>query len=224
MEDRERALGFRLNQRAAVQSGVVLAALAVGCWAVLLWMGNEMPTGFGLWIGAWTAMMAAMMLPSATPLVVVYGGRAKPLDAILVMAGYLLVWAAVGLAAYEVHMRVMDPRDGIVAGVLIAAGAYQFTPLKEACLSRCRNPADFLVTHWHRGRLGALRIGVEHGAYCVGCCWMLTVVLVLVGAMALGWVALIALAVAAEKLLPQGQAIARVIGVALITGGTVVAT
>jgi predicted metal-binding membrane protein len=224
VEDRERALGSGLNERAAVQSGVLVAALAAGCWALLLWMDDEMPMAFGLWIGAWTAMMAAMMLPSASPLVLLYARRGNTADSALLMGGYLLVWAAVGLVAYEADRRVMDPGDGLVAGVLIAAGAYQFTPLKSGCLRRCRNPADFLVTHWHPGPVGALRIGMEHGAYCIGCCWTLMAVLVLVGAMALGWVAVIALAVAAEKLLPQGQALARVVGIALITAGIVVGT
>jgi predicted metal-binding membrane protein len=112
----------------------------------------------------------------------------------------------------------------VIAAVLVGAGIYQFTPLKNACLRRCRNPADFLVTHWHAGSTGALRLGVEHGAYCVGCCWTLMAVLVLVGAMALAWVAVIALAVAAEKLLPEGQALARVVGIALLAGGIVSAT
>jgi predicted metal-binding membrane protein len=121
-------------------------------------------------------------------------------------------------------MHVPDPGTAVVAVVLIGAGVYQFTPLKNACLGRCRAPTDFLVTHWHPGRAGAVRIGVEHGLYCVGCCWALMAVLVVVGAMALAWVAVIALAVAAEKLLPQGAALARVVGVALVTGGILIAT
>jgi predicted metal-binding membrane protein len=213
-----------MNERAAFQSGLVLAAVAGAAWIFLLAMGDEMPMSAGLWIGAWTVMMAAMMLPSAAPLVLLYGGRTNTFDSTLLMGGYLLVWGAVGLAAYAVDSRVMDPPDGVVAGVLIAAGIYQFTPLKHACLRRCRNPANFLVTHWRGGSAGAVRIGVEHGAYCVGCCWTLTAVLVVVGAMALVWVAVIALAVAAEKLLPQGEALVRVVGVALVTGGILVAT
>jgi predicted metal-binding membrane protein len=213
-----------LTERTAIQSGVVLAAVAGASWIFLLATSDAMPMSAGLWIGAWTVMMAAMMLPSAAPLVLLYGGRTNPVDSTLLMAGYLLVWASVGLAAYAVDTHVMDPPDGVVAGVLIGAGIYQFTPLKEACLRRCRNPADFLMTHWHGGSAGAVRIGVEHGAYCVGCCWTLMAVLVLVGAMALAWVAVIALAVAAEKLLPQGEALVRVVGVALVTGGILVAT
>jgi predicted metal-binding membrane protein len=139
------------------------------------------------------------------------------------MAGYVLVWAAVGLAAYEISMRIMDPGDGAVAAVLLLAGVYQLTPLKSACLKRCRSPLDFLVTHWRNGRLGALRLGAEHGAYCVGCCWALMVVLVVAGAMGLVWVIAIGLAVAAEKLLPAGQWLGRVGGIALVVAGIAVA-
>jgi predicted metal-binding membrane protein len=139
------------------------------------------------------------------------------------MTGYLLVWAAVGLAAYAVDMRVMDPEDGLVGAVLIGAGIYQLTPLKTACLKRCRNPVNFLVTHWRRGHTGALRLGAEHGAFCVGCCWGLMAVLVVAGAMGLIWVIAIAAAVAAEKLLPAGPWLGRALGVALMVGGIVVA-
>jgi predicted metal-binding membrane protein len=212
-----------VNQRAAVQSGILLAALAAACWALLFTVGDEMPMAAGLWLGAWTAMMAAMMLPSAAPIVLLYGGRTNTLDSTLLMGGYLLAWTLVGLAAYEVDMRVMGPGDGAVAAVLIAAGLYQLTPLKTACLKRCRNPVDFLVTHWHRGRLGALRLGTEHGAFCVGCCWGLMAVLVVAGAMGLVWVVAIAAVVAGEKLLPGGPWLGRVGGVALLAGGIVVA-
>jgi predicted metal-binding membrane protein len=212
-----------VNQRAAVQSGLLLAAVAAGCWALLLMMGDEMPMGAGLWLGAWTVMMAAMMLPSAAPLVLLYGRRANTTDSTLLMAGYLLVWAAVGLAAYAIDMRIMDPREGAIAGVLIGAGVYQLTPLKSACLKQCRSPVDFLVTHWHGGRTGALRLGAEHGAYCVGCCWALMVVLVVAGAMGLVWVIAIAAAIAAEKLLPGGQRLGRLGGIALVATGIIVA-
>lgn len=212
-----------MRDRAALWSGMLLAAVAGGCWALLLTMGDAMPMGAGLWLGAWTAMMGAMMLPSAAPLVLLYGRRSNTVDSTLLMAGYLLVWALVGLAAYGVDMRLPDPGDGAVAGVLIAAGLYQLTPLKSACLRRCRNPLDFLVTHWRRGRLGALRLGAEHGAFCVGCCWGLMAVLVVAGAMGLIWVVAIAGAIAAEKLLPAGQWLGRVGGIALLAAGIVVA-
>jgi predicted metal-binding membrane protein len=209
--------------RATVQSGVVLAAVAGTSWLLLFAMDDEMPMGPGLWLGAWTVMMAAMMLPSAAPIVLLCGRRSSTPDSTLLMTGYLLVWAAVGLAAYAVDMRVMDPEDGLVGAVLIGAGIYQLTPLKTACLKRCRNPVNFLVTHWRRGHTGALRLGAEHGAFCVGCCWGLMAVLVVAGAMGLIWVIAIAAAVAAEKLLPAGPWLGRALGVALMVGGIVVA-
>ena len=212
-----------MNERAVLQSGVLLALASATAWAVLLAMGDEMPMGAGLWLGAWTVMMAAMMLPSASPLVLLYAKRSTVVHSGLLGAGYLFVWAAIGLAAYEVEMRLPDPGNAAVAAVLIGAGIYQFTPLKHACLRRCRNPVDFLMTHWHRGKLGALRLGLEHGAFCVGCCWALMAVLVVAGAMGLVWVIAIAVAVAAEKLLPAGELFGRLAGVGLLVAGVVVA-
>jgi predicted metal-binding membrane protein len=201
-----------------------LAAVSVAAWIAVVVMGDDMPMGPALWLLAWTTMMAAMMLPSAAPLFLLYEKQGGAVGSGLLGAGYLAVWAAVGIVAYEIDMHLPDPGTAVVAVVLVGAGIYQFAPLKDGCLRRCRAPADFLVTHWHAGSTGAVRIGLAHGAYCVGCCWTLMAVLVLVGAMALAWVALIALAVAAEKLLPRGEAFARVVGVALVTGGILVAT
>jgi predicted metal-binding membrane protein len=119
-------------------------------------------------------------------------------------------------------MRLPDPSNRIVGAVLIGAGLYQLTPLKAACLKGCRNPADFLVTHWRRGGVGALRLGVEHGAFCVGCCWALMGVLIVAGSMSLAWVVAIALVVAGEKLLPAGQLLGRLGGVVLLVAGIAV--
>jgi predicted metal-binding membrane protein len=196
---------------------------SVAAWAALLAMGDEMPMEAGLWIGSWTTMMAAMMLPSASPLVVLYARSATVGRSLLLGGGYLGVWALVGLGVYALAMRLPDPGDGTVAAVLVLAGINQLTPLKQACLWHCRNPLDFLVTRWRGGRLGALRLGLEHGAYCVGCCWALMVVLVVAGAMALGWVIAIGLAVAAEKLLPAGPLLGRVGGIGLLAAGVLVA-
>jgi predicted metal-binding membrane protein len=212
-----------VNERAALQSGVLLGAAAVASWAVLLAMGNPMPMSAAPWLGAWTVMMAAMMLPSASPLVLLYARQSSAMSSALLTLGYIAVWAAVGLAAYELAMRLPDPSNLVVGGVLIAAGLYQLTPLKTACLKRCRNPVDFLVTHWHPGRVGALRLGIEHGAYCLGCCWALMVVLVLAGAMSLLWVVAIALVVAGEKLLSHGPLLGRLGGIGLLVAGIVVA-
>jgi predicted metal-binding membrane protein len=204
-------------------AGGIVAAAALACWALLLAMGDEMPMGAGLWLGAWTAMMAAMMLPSASPLVLLYARRSTAMNSALLTAGYVAVWAAVGLAAYAIDMRLPDPSNRVVGAVLVIAGLYQLTSMKAACLKRCRNPVDFLVTHWRSGKVGALRVGVEHGAYCVGCCWALMGVLVIAGAMSLAWVAAIALVVAGEKLLPRGPLLGRLGGVGLLVAGIVVA-
>jgi predicted metal-binding membrane protein len=216
-------VGLGVSVRApslVVGAGLLLAAAAA--WAVLLAMGDEMPMGFGLWIGAWTVMMAAMMLPSTSPLVLLYARQSTATSSALLTAGYVAVWAGVGLAAYGIDMRLPDPSNLVVGAVLVGAGLYQLTPLKTACLKRCRNPADFLVTHWRRGRVGALRLGVEHGAYCVGCCWALMGVLIVAGSMSLAWVLAIALVVAGEKLLPTGQLLGRLGGVGLLVAGIVV--
>jgi predicted metal-binding membrane protein len=199
-----------------------LLLVSAAAWAALLAMGDEMPMGAGLWIGAWTVMMAAMMLPSTSPLVLLYARQSTALSSALLTTGYVAVWAGVGLAAYAIDMRLPDPSDRVVGAVLIGAGLYQLAPLKTACLTRCRNPADFLVTHWRRGRVGALRLGVEHGAYCVGCCWALMGVLIVAGSMGLAWVLAIALVVAGEKLLPAGQLLGRLGGVGLLIAGIVV--
>jgi predicted metal-binding membrane protein len=195
---------------------------AAAAWAALLAMGEEMPIGFGLWIGAWTVMMAAMMLPSTSPLVLLYARQSTAMSSALLTTGYVAVWAGVGLAAYGIDMRLPDPSNRVVGAVLIGAGLYQLTPLKTACLKRCRNPTDFLVTHWRRGKVGALKLGVEHGAYCVGCCWALMGVLIVAGSMSLAWVVAIALVVAGEKLLPAGQLLGRLGGVGLLVAGIVV--
>jgi predicted metal-binding membrane protein len=214
-------LGVSVRQPTlVVGAGLLLAAAAA--WTGLLAMGDEMPMGFGLWIGAWTVMMAAMMLPSTSPLVLLYARQSTAASSALLTAGYVAVWAGVGLAAYGIDMRLPDASNRIVGAVLIGAGLYQLTPLKTACLKRCRNPADFLVTHWRRGRMGALRLGVEHGAYCVGCCWALMGVLIVAGSMSLAWVVAIALVVAGEKLLPAGQLLGRLGGVGLLVAGIVV--
>jgi predicted metal-binding membrane protein len=150
------------------------------------------------YLGLWTLMMTAMMLPSVAPLVALYAGSARSQEQALLVLAYLGVWSATGLVAHAADMR-LDVNAGIV---LFAAAAYELTPVKAACLWRCRAPVDFLVVHWHRGRLGALRLGVEHAVYCVGCCWALMAVLVLAAAMSLVWAAVLATAVLVQKVLP----------------------
>jgi predicted metal-binding membrane protein len=171
-------------------------------------------------------MMAAMMLPSAAPLVLLYrvaGPGTRAINTGFLAAGYLLVWAAFGLPVFFLQQVIMlAASDGsmvarvlpyAVAAILALAGLYQFTPLKEACLRQCRSPLDFMMQRWHGGGpFSALRLGGEHGAYCVGCCWGLMAVLVVAGSMSLAWATLIALAVFVEKVLPFGRRAAQLTG------------
>ena len=189
----------------------------------------------------WLVMMSAMMLPSALPMVLLYRatarGQAARGNALVptwvFVVGYLLVWAGFGVLVYLArqlvalavasNMALADAAPYDVAAVLLIAGAYQFTPLKRACLRTCQSPLSFLLGHWTPGPVGALRMGIEHGLYCTGCCWGLMAVLVVAGAMGLAWVVLIAVVVFVEKLLPRGQWAATAAGVLLVALGVVVA-
>ncbi|HEX9437872.1 MAG TPA: DUF2182 domain-containing protein [Candidatus Limnocylindria bacterium] len=184
-------------------------------------------------LAGWSLMMAAMMLPSAVPIIrlhrlsAVASGWERELGSAAFVAGYLLVWSVVGIAVWVAAAAVdaLLPAGAqalAVAALLMIAGLYQFTPLKSRCLGACRSPMDFLVTRWRGGAAGALRIGVDHGVYCLGCCWALMTVFVGVGAMAVTWAAGIAAVVAAEKLLPGGRVLSRALGLALIAGGALV--
>jgi len=178
-------------------------------------------------VGSWTLMMAAMMLPSAMPMILLHRrgvaglGRVRSdLRSALFVGPYLLLWGAFGACVW-IASRITDvllpmgARPFAVAAVLLLAGAYQFTPLKTACLRICRSPMDFLLTHWYPGIGGEVRLGVEHGIYCLGCCWALMVVFVAAGAMGLLWAAIIALVVFIEKISSRGVTFGRIIGAAL---------
>jgi predicted metal-binding membrane protein len=185
----------------------------------------------------WTVMMAGMMLPSAAPTVLLYGAlvrkngeRGTVLPGVWIFSGaYLLIWtgfsvAATLLQALLERASLLTPAmtaasTTLSAVVLLAAGGYQLTPLKQACLSKCRNPLEFFVTRWRAGRAGAFRMGLEHGAYCVGCCWALMLLLFVAGVMNLLWVALIAVFVLVEKLFPAALVISRATGAMLILAG-----
>jgi len=208
-----------------------LGLITLAAWAALL--AGTPTTTPAAFLVAWIVMMAAMMLPSSAPMFLLYrlsagDGTHGELRTLAFGAGYLLVWAVVGaivLVAQRVLDVVMNPdlRPLGVAAVLLAAGAYQFTPLKATCLRACQTPADFIVRHWRGGALGALRLGLDHGLYCLGCCWALMAVLVAAGGMGLAWVALIALIVLVEKLVPRVIWFGRGLGVAFALGALLVA-
>ena len=205
--------------RSALLGAAALAALTGAAWVAVAADVGAAAMAPAAFLFGWFVMMVAMMLPSAMPLVLLYARqhRAEPL-----VAGYLLVWAGAGIPVYALHRAVdlmMVPAVA-VAAVLIGAGIYQLTPLKTACLRRCRSPVGFLMQRW---RSGGFRLGVEHGAYCVGCCWGLMAVLVVAGAMGFAWAAAIALLVFAEKVLPAGPWVARGAAGALVALGIAVA-
>ena len=180
-------------------------------------------------------MTAAMMLPSAMPMILLNRrGVAGPariqseLRTGIFVSAYLLVWAAAGVGVWIAArtgdaLLPMGAHALVVAAILLLAGVYQLTPLKTACLHACRSPIDFLLTHWHPGVAGEFRLGLEHGFYCLGCCWALMAVFVGAGAMGLLWAVIIAMAVFVEKVLPRGLVLGRVIGIALIAGAVLVA-
>ncbi len=176
---------------------------ALAAWIALA--AYEPPMGAAGFLAGWTLMMAAMMLPSAAPLVLLHRGSTS-----LLLVGYLAVWAAIGLLPYAAMQAEAQVPAAVVLGL---AGVYQLTPLKTACLRRCRGPADFLMRRW---RHGPLRLGAEHGLYCVGCCIGLMALLVLVAAMSLPWAAAVAALVFVEKVLPRGEALARASGIVLL--------
>ena len=187
-------------------------------------------------IAMWWVMMIAMMTPSATPLVLLYGvvlrrhpeaSQNASLSSLLLLAGYLTVWLAFAVSAAALQkaleptgliseMMLWSRSAALSAAVLAAAGLYQRSTLKHACLTQCRNPVRFLTEYWRPGRLGSFILGVRHGAYCVGCCWMLMALLFVGGVMNLVWIAVLTLFVLVEKLSPMGGNIGRVTGNLLI--------
>ncbi len=185
----------------------------------------------------WAVMMVAMMLPSATPMILTYervaSGRpgANFAWTWLFGAGYLAVWTGFGVAATAAQLALargailtnaltLAPVAG--AAVLVGTGIYQFTPWKGACLTHCQSPMMFFMMRWRDGAAGAFQMGLRHGALCVGCCWMLMALLFVAGVMNLTWVAAIAVFVLLEKLLPYPRAVAFSAGVVLITSGVAV--
>jgi predicted metal-binding membrane protein len=198
-----------LEQR-PIDAGAVLVVVTAFAWLLTARSSGSMDMGALPFLGAWTAMMTAMMLPSAAPLLLLYRRGSRAVDTVALGLGYLLVWGALGYAAYAYVMwGPMLP----VWSVLSVAGIYQLTPLKASCLKRCRTPADFLVRRYGRA---PLLLGMEHGLWCAGCCWALMFVLVAVGSMSLAWAAGIAAVVLVEKVAPSGDRLARVGGVVLV--------
>jgi predicted metal-binding membrane protein len=193
----------------------------------------DAPYLFLLW-AMWAAMMAGMMLPSAAPMILLYaraarrppGSRHAAGRIYGLVGGYVMVWGLFSLGATMLQWTLatsrlltpmMEPSSRRAAGgLLLIAGVYQFTPLKQACLRSCRTPIAFLASRWHMGITGAMRMGAEHGAYCLGCCWALMLLLFAGGVMNLAVVLALTVWVAIEKLAPFGEQSARISGALLV--------
>ena len=204
-----------------------------------------MPVAFSPWTAAdfalnvaiWWVMMPGMMLPSAAPMILTFAtvnrrkrARGQPFVPTAVFTtGYLTAWGLFGIAATLAdwgleQTALMSPMTqrltpALGAALIVVAGVYQLTPFKYVCLTHCRSPLAFVLHHWRDGQAGALRMGFDHGLYCLGCCWFLMALLFAAGTLSLLWMAAITAFVLAEKLFPAGQRIARVSGLAMIAFG-----
>ncbi len=239
-------LGMLLALAALAWVVVIGQALALNAPAMPGSMGASMPTGLTmgmsavLFLAIWVAMMVAMMFPSAAPMVLMFSAIAAGkrqrgqsfAPTWVFVAGYLIVWTLAGGAAYLAalgldalasrSMPLMENAGRIGGAVLVLAGLYQLSPLKNTCLAKCRTPTQFLMTSWRSGAGGALRMGIEHGIYCLGCCWLLFVILFPLGMMNIAALALLTALIFAEKVLPAGRVVSIVAGVALIVYGALV--
>jgi predicted metal-binding membrane protein len=224
----------RLQVAALVLGGALVA------WIVTLERMQGMDAGpgtdlggFGWFLGVWVTMMAAMMLPSAAPMALFFGHVSSARRTAIFLAGYLLAWTVYGVVAFALYRAIRaldvgflawDERGPLVAGAaIVLAGMYQLTPLKNVCLHHCRTPLHFVRNRWRDGGLGALGMGLEHGLFCVGCCSGLMLILFAVGAMSLGWMALIAGLIFAEKVLSFGGRLPAALAVCFVVLGAWVA-
>jgi predicted metal-binding membrane protein len=218
---------------AAARSRIGLVALLLGLTTIAWWAtvdrmagmdaGPSSSLGALSWfLGVWVVMMAAMMLPALAPTVALYAAmtRRRGLNRPLLFAGsYLLVWGGAGVMAYGLVALGRSLLAGdvtwdsggrwLAAGVLLAAAVYELTPLKDTCLSKCRSPLGFLLGSWRDGRRGAAELGARHAAWCLGCCWALMAGLFALGVMSVPWMALIAVLITLEKILPWKRAVSR---------------
>ena len=229
--------------------GLLLGA-AAAAWALLAWhgageahMGVASPTmgmRASMFLAVWVLMMVAMMFPTAAPMILTFhrvqAGRRRRGEAFVAtwvfVAAYLLVWSLSGVVAYGGALAAetaaarasLSPASvaRIGGGALVAAGLYQLTPLKDLCLSKCRTPLGFIMTSWRDGAAGALRMGLLHGTYCLGCCWLLFVVLFPLGIMNLAAMAVVTLVIFAEKTVPWARPATTATAAALVAYGIAV--
>jgi predicted metal-binding membrane protein len=242
------ANSLRDTIRAQASSGLIVWLPALAGWLLLYWGATNMDSpaaqltmpmsdwSAANWLAVlimWAVMMAAMMLPTAMPMVSVFAGlnrtRGEAGRTAAFVAGYLALWTAFGAAATAAQWMlqtrgllspmIVSMSPVLSAALLAIAGAFQFTPLKQACLRACRSPLGFLLTDWRAGLWGAARMGVRHGLYCLGCCWALMALLFVGGAMNLLWIAALTLLVAIEKFAPKGDILAKALGALMIGAG-----
>ncbi len=242
--------------------GAALLAVAAAAWAYMIHEARGMnlsgvcrclgmPMGGGVagdWsVGSllplflmWAGMMVAMMLPSATPMILTFAAvsrnrrrQQRPYVPVSVfVAGYVVTWSAfsavAAIAQWILHRQgllspAMASTSAWLGGMLLlAAGVFQFTPLKRTCLTHCRAPFEFIMTRWREGGRGAFRMGVEHGVFCSGCCWALMSLLFVAGVMNILWIAALSLLVGLEKLLPRGIWLSAATGLILTAWGALV--
>jgi predicted metal-binding membrane protein len=243
------------RDRLLVAAGLV--ALTALAWLYIIHTGQAMSPhagmampmagdadlpGLAMLVPMWIVMMVAMMVPSASPTILLFAtvargrqARGVPTASTAVFTlGYLLVWAfyatIAALVQWELHrLALLSPamvsaRPWLGGGLLIAAGLYQWFPIKDSCLAHCRSPLGFLAAEWREGTWGALLMGIRHGTFCVGCCAVLMTLLFVAGVMNLLWVAAIAIFVLAEKLGPGGRSLGRFTGILLVAWGIWVIT
>jgi predicted metal-binding membrane protein len=230
----------------------LLAALTVLAWRYLIGAASQVPVGHvathapaiafvAMAIAMWSVMMVAMMLPGAAPMIVTFStvvrrrapSRTGLAPTGLFVAGYLAVWTGFSVVAavaqWALHANAL--LDGAIgrtgpllgAGLLMVAGVFQWTALKEACLTKCRTPLSFVLTEWRDGWRGAFVMGLRHGAFCVGCCWALMLLMFVGGVMSLVWMGGLAVYMLAEKVVPGGARLSRAGGLVLIAAGVAIA-
>lgn len=229
----------------AAQPGISQANVPAGAPAMDGVAGDDMSMGLTmdmsalLFVALWAAMMVAIMFPTAAPMILTFArvqANRKQRGQVFVpswlFAGsYITLWSATGILAYAAAVGgdaladnwswLMDNAARIGGGVLILAGIYQLSPLKRVCLSKCRTPMSFILSSWRDGNRGAIRMGFQHGVYCLGCCWMLFIILFPLGMMNVAAMAVITVLIFAEKSLPIGRQAAMAAAVLLIAWGAV---
>ncbi|BCL81683.1 DUF2182 domain-containing protein [Ktedonobacteria bacterium brp13] len=229
----------------------LLLILAAASWALLIWRSatmNSQTMGMGLTMGMsavlfiaiWVVMMIAMMFPTAAPMIcmftAVYAGKRQKSQAFVptwvFVSAYLLIWTLFGVVAYPLalgaerlagqSMWLMTNAPRIGGALLVVAGLYQLSPLKHICLAKCRTPLQFILSSWRDGYGGAFHMGFVHGTYCLGCCWFLFVILFPLGIMNITVMALLTALIFAEKSIPLGRLISKIMGIVLILYGVLV--